>query len=147
MPLTIRKAESHDVQSLCFLIKCLNGGAITSELVENRLAYVEKSPVDYMYVCVKDEIVVGFLGFRIRTNIEEVSMFGEISAIVVHPDERGQGIGRYMVKYAENRSKELGCIGLWLVSGFSREEEAHKFYQQMGFRITGYRFVNIFEKQ
>lgn len=36
-------------------------------------------------------------------------------------------------------------IGTWLVSGFAREQEAHKFYQRIGYGTTGYRFVKLFE--
>ena len=36
------------------------------------------------------------------------------------------------------------CLGLWLVSGFGREEEAHRFYRRCGFEATGCRFVKRF---
>lgn len=32
-----------------------------------------------------------------------------------------------------------------LMSGFGREEEAHRFYARKGYRITGYRFVKPLE--
>ena len=49
--------------------------------------------------------------------------------------------------FAENRAKELGCIGTWLVSGLGREEESHKFYKKLGYEINGYRFVKPFAGQ
>jgi len=77
-------------------------------------------------------------------NLEEVSGYGEISTIVVNPDKRREGIGRFMMAHAEKLAKELGCKGLWLVSGFSRKKKAHKFYKQLGFQINGFRFVKLF---
>ncbi len=45
------------------------------------------------------------------------------------------------MEYAEDRARELGCKGTWLISGFGLEEEAHKFYARLGYQVTGYRFV------
>ena len=106
---------------------------------------LEESKVDSLHDCEADGKILGLLGFRVRENLEEKSRFGEISAIVVHNDDRRQGIGRFMMDYAEELAKEDGCIGTWLVSGFGREEEAHQFYQQLGYQINGYRFVKLFK--
>ena len=50
-----------------------------------------------------------------------------------------------MMQYAEKLAREMGCQVTWLVSGFAREEDAHKFYQRLGYQTTGYRFVKLFE--
>ena len=118
--------------------------AISPGDMENRLNLVENSWIDSLFVCEEYDQIIGLLGFRIRENLEEVSKFGEISIIVVNPDERHKGVGRFMMAYAQELAKELGCKGLWLVSGFSRKEEAHKFYKQLGFQINGFRFVKLF---
>lgn len=111
----------------------------------NRLQFVGESKFDSLYVCVEDGEILGLLGFRVRENLEEVSKFGEVSAIVVYPDGRRRGVGRFMMDYAEKLAKELGCKGMWLVSGFGREEEAHRFYKELGYHINGYRFVKLFK--
>lgn len=107
----------------------------------NRLEMVRNSSIDELYVCEVDRTVQGVLGFRIRENIEEVSRFGEVSVIVTSSNAKRIGIGRAMMEFAENLAREKGCIGTWLVSGFGREEEAHKFYKKLGYEINGYRFV------
>ncbi|OUM94754.1 MAG: hypothetical protein A9Z00_15080 [Thermobacillus sp. ZCTH02-B1] len=41
-------------------------------------------------------------------------------------------------------SRKKHCPGLWLVSGFGHEDEAHRYYKDFGFEVTGYRFVKRF---
>lgn len=43
--------------------------------------------------------------------------------------------------YADILAKEHHCKGTWLVSGNKRIEEAHRFYKELGFEVTGSRFV------
>ena len=86
----------------------------------------------------------GLLGVRLRERLEHPSRYGEIYVIVVDAEVRRQGIGRMLVDYAEDFARQQDCIGTWLVSGFKRQEEAHRFYQDLGYEITGYRFVKEF---
>ncbi len=144
MSLTIRKALEADIPILCTLMEQLSGHAIDNKQMLNRLQMIEESKIDYLYVCEEDGEILGLLSFRIRENVEEVSRFGEIAAIVVDPEQRKKGVGKFMMDYAENLAQEMGCIGTWLVSGFGREEEAHKFYKRLGYEINGYRFVKRF---
>jgi N-acetylglutamate synthase-like GNAT family acetyltransferase len=145
MSLSIRKAEQNDIKALCSLMQELSGHAISANQMVNRLEFIEESKVDSLFVCEKDRKIVGLLGFRIRENLEELSRFGEISAIVVNSNDRRKDVGRFMMDYAEKLAREFKCKGMWLVSGFGREKEAHKFYKQLGYQTTGYRFVKPFE--
>ncbi|HOV25786.1 MAG TPA: GNAT family N-acetyltransferase [Pseudobacteroides sp.] len=144
MPLSIRKAVEKDIPTLCTLMEQLSGHAVDDKQMLNRLQMIEESKIDFLYVCEEDGEILGLLSFRIRENVEEVSRFGEISAIVVNKEKRKKGVGKFMMDYAENLAHEMGCIGTWLVSGFGREEEAHKFYKSLGYKINGYRFVKRF---
>ena len=145
MPLNMRQAEQKDVEDLRALMDAMSHTAISAEHMLNRMQLIEKSQMDSLYVCEEDKKIVGLLGFRIRENIEEMSRFGEVSAIVVDAKNKRKGIGRFMMEYAEHLAKEFQCKGMWLVSGFPREEEAHKFYKQLGYQTTGYRFVKLFQ--
>ena len=142
--LSMRKAEKEDLDSLCSLMTELAGHTLSKEGMLDRLEHVEKSDIDFLFVCEEDDRILGLLGFRLRVNLEEVSKFGEISAIIVRPESRKRGVGRYMMDYADKLGRDLGCKGMWLVSGFAREEEAHKFYKRLGYEINGYRFVRPF---
>ena len=144
MSLSMRKAERKDIEALCTLMDEMSRTAISPEQMLNRLHMVEESKIDSLYVCEDDGQIKGQLGFRIGENLEEMSRFGEISAIVVGSDNRRKGIGRFIMDYAERLARDLKCKGMWLVSGFAREEEAHKFYKTLGYKVTGYRFVKLF---
>lgn len=137
----IRKAELRDIPQLVDLFSELSGREISEADVLDRLRMVEASSIDELYVFELNGQPQGLLGFRIRENIEEPSRYGEISAIATRPGARRIGIGRLLMEFAESRARELGCKGTWLVSGFGREQEAHRFYEKLGYAITGYRFV------
>ena len=144
MTYIMRKAEPRDIESLQILMGDLAGHPISREDMTERLQFVRTSEFDQLFVCENVGEISGSLGFRIRENLEEQSRFGEISAIDVTSDKRRSGVGRFMMEFAEKLARDLGCKGMWLVSGFAREDEAHKFYQQLGYQITGYRFIKLF---
>jgi GNAT superfamily N-acetyltransferase len=142
--MVIREAGPGDVEALHHLMKELGGREVTSDQMMDRLEFVEESKSDSLFVCEEGGDILGLLGFRIRENLEEVSRFGEISAIVVKPEHRRRGIGSLMMDFAEKLAKDNGCLGTWLVSGFGKEAESHPFYNRFGYEINGYRFVKLF---
>jgi N-acetylglutamate synthase-like GNAT family acetyltransferase len=140
----MRRAKRSDIESLQVLMSDLADHQISSEDMKERLQFIERSDFDQLFVCENENGIIGLLGFRIRENLEEKSKFAEISAIDVYVNIRRSGVGRFMMDYAEKLAKELQCKGMWLVSGFGREEEAHSFYERLGDSKTGYRFVKLF---
>ena len=146
MSLSVRKAEIRDIDILAVLMTELSGHTMSHDQMADKLQFIEKSPFDSLYVCAEDSRVLGVLGFRLRENLEEAgpNRYGEISIMVVNKGARRKGVGRFLMKYAEKLALEKGCKGTWLVSGFAREEEAHIFYKQLGYKINGYRFVKLF---
>lgn len=139
----IRKATANDIEALCSLTKELKGSDISHADMQNRLQFVEMSPFDFLYVYEEDNEIFGFLGFRIRENLEDITRYGEISIISVDSTARRKGIGQILMNYAEQLAKEHNCIGTWLVSGTQRTE-AHPFYKKLGYEVNGYRFVKYF---
>ena len=139
----IRKATANDIEALCSLTKELKGSDISHADMQNRLQFVEMSPFDFLYVYEEENVVFGFLGFRIRENLEDVTRYGEISIISVDPAARRKGIGQILMDYAEQLAEKHNCIGTWLVSGTQRIE-AHPFYKKLGYEVNGYRFVKYF---
>jgi GNAT superfamily N-acetyltransferase len=56
----------------------------------------------------------------------------EIESVHIHPDRRGQGIGRTLMVDAVRRARHLGCYRVQLTSNEARPE-AHRFYESLGF--------------
>ncbi|PEY37099.1 GNAT family N-acetyltransferase [Bacillus cereus] len=139
----IRKVTVNDIEALCSLTKELKGSDISNADMQNRLQFVEMSPFDFLYVYEEDNVIFGFLGFRIRENLEDVTRYGEISIISVDSTARRKGVGQILMDYAEQLAKKHNCIGTWLVSGTKRKE-AHPFYKKLGYEVNGYRFVKHF---
>jgi GNAT superfamily N-acetyltransferase len=137
----IREFEQRDEPDIQRLFAILTGSIISDPDLIDRLDFIKNSPIDSLYVYDFNNKVIGLLGFRIRENIEENSRYGEVSAIVVDSDYQKRGIGRQLMDFAEQLSKDSNCKGTWLVSGFGREEKAHSFYKSLGYISTGYRFV------
>jgi N-acetylglutamate synthase-like GNAT family acetyltransferase len=137
----IREASEYDVLALCDLMLELSGSPISMEGMIDRLQMIERSRTDSIFVYEQDSTIWGVLVFRIRENIREVSRFGEVCVIVVKSEAKRCGVGRRLMDFAELKSRELGCKATYLVSGFARKDEAHQFYQELGYEITGYRFV------
>lgn len=141
----IRPAEARDVDALSALMAQLLGYAVTADQMRDRLAFVDSSPIDWLYVCEVGGQVRGVMGFRLREHIERPGCYGEISVLVTHADARRQGVGRALTAFAEQLARDHGCEGMFLVSGFKRQDEAHRFYETLGYTATGYRFIKKFE--
>ncbi|WP_240422080.1 GNAT family N-acetyltransferase [Paenibacillus periandrae] len=137
----IRKANENDIPVLSLLMEELSGIPISQDEMKNRFQMAEKSSTDTIFVYEEEGDIKATLVFRIRENIREVSRYGEICIVVVKSSTKRQGIGKRLMSFAEQLATDLGCIGTYLISGFGRKDEAHQFYLDLGYEITGYRFV------
>ena len=67
---------------------------------------------------------------------------GRITALVVDPPVRGQGVGRALVAAAEAALAAAGC-GLIEVTSNVARADAHAFYRRLGYEQTSVRFSKI----
>ena len=65
---------------------------------------------------------------------------GRVTALVVDVAFRGCGIGRALMEEAERWAATHGCALLEVTSN-QRRVDAHKFYEQLGYERTSYRFA------
>ncbi len=63
-----------------------------------------------------------------------------VEDVAVHPEAQGQGIGRALMQHAMQLAREAGCYKLTLSSN-QRREQAHAFYERLGFSRHGVSFV------
>jgi GNAT superfamily N-acetyltransferase len=140
--MNIRKATHLDataIQTLFGQLRRREPPAL--DVVAERLAMVDRSPIDELFVLEDEGEVRGVLGFRLRENIDEATRYGEVSLLVVRDGFRRSGYGRAMMAFAEGVAKARGCMGTWLVSGTQRADDAHRFYTALGYAPTGVRFI------
>jgi GNAT superfamily N-acetyltransferase len=118
----------------------LGNSEVNDQIIDNRLQMIEGNPLDSIFVYEEINIVHGAIVLRIREEIREVSKYLEVVVAVVSENSKRKGIGRRLMEFAENRAKDEGCKAMYLISGFQRANEAHLFYKELGYEITGYRF-------
>jgi len=62
-----------------------------------------------------------------------------LEGLVVDKNKRGQGFGSEFFNKCIDIAKKKGCYKMIFTSGYNREE-AHDFYQRLGFKKWGYEF-------
>ena len=142
--LLIRTAEKKDLESVLELYHCL------TEDPEDKISLTEaiekfekmKTYPDYtLYVAEYNDEIAGTFAVLIMDNLAHR---GEPSSIVedvvIRRDLQGKGIGREMMKFAMKISRQKGCYKM-VLSSHLRRENAHKFYESLGFKKHGYSFT------
>lgn len=139
--IAIRAYHSNDVEAVTDLMADL-GYPTDIQSMQNRMDAMELNPSYFTFVATKEEMVVGMIGVRLVHYYEGDGVAAQISALVTSNQYRGQGVGKELIRFVENWTKEKGLNSLHLTSGIKPERmAAHDFYKKMGFSINGYRFV------
>ena len=97
---------------------------------------------DYnIYVAEIDNKIVGTFALAIMDNLAHMgSKSGLIEDVVVLHSLQGKGIGKKMMQFAIETCKEKLCYKVCLSSNLKREN-AHIFYERIGFKKHGYSFL------
>ena len=107
-------------------------------------AQFARYPSYRLFVATKPEAPQQLLGSYALLVMHNLAHMGTPSAIaedvVVDVAHRGQGIGRQLMAHAVASAREAGCYKLALSSNRKREN-AHAFYESLGFGRHGYSFV------
>ena len=104
-------------------------------------------PDYHVYVAETNGEIVGTFALMIIDNLAHMgSKSGLIEHVVVSQSLQGQGIGKQMMKFAIEICKEKSCYKVSLSSNIKREN-AHRFYEGIGFKKHGYSFLMELEQQ
>lgn len=130
MPHSIRLATTQDVPILLTLFPFLSDSYVPDAA---KISEALKHPATEIYVVEIDDVVVGTgtLSFRYVPTTGEV---GYIDDMVVHPDQRGKGLGEAIAKHLIKRSCEKNCVRVELTSHPQRVA-ANKLYQKLKFQL------------
>jgi GNAT superfamily N-acetyltransferase len=108
--------------------------------VRRRLERLEASLADETSVAEHEGEIVGLVGLHVSESLEHDGPVGKVSELVVDERLRRRGIGTALMEVAERQARRRGCVLLFLTTA-ERRQEAHRFYQRLGFEETGRRFA------
>ncbi|MFC7217125.1 GNAT family N-acetyltransferase [Streptomyces polyrhachis] len=93
-------------------------------------------PHQRLVVAARGEQVVGTLQLTLIPGLSRTGMTRSvIEAVRVHHGERGNGLGTQLIEWAVAESRRLGC-GLVQLTSDARREDAHRFYERLGFEAS-----------
>jgi GNAT superfamily N-acetyltransferase len=134
---TIRDALAPDAHAIAVLLTQL-GYPSDADDVEERLERL-RVVGDRVFVAELDGEVVGLAHLQVTPAIERDRPAGKLGALIVDEARRGRGIGRALVEAVEREARLRGCELVFLTTS-ERRDDAHAFYERVGFEQTGRRY-------
>jgi len=137
--LTIRVAETDDAAALTQLM-CELGYETTKSEMQVRLERIAADERYRTFVAVHAGEVCGMIGTLASFSYEHNDPGGRILALVTLKTMRRCGIGRALIATAEKDfvQREIRRVAL---NTRLRRDDAHKFYESLGYERNGWRFV------
>lgn len=139
MTIQIREIRHQDAKAIAVLSKVL-GYEVEEVVIEEQIGEILEGRGNMAFMATHENRVIGYIhvfkAVRLTTK-----PFMEIGALVVAPDHRRKGIARSLVGQAE---KVAGSEMKLRVRCNVKREEAHQFYESIGFLPT--KNQRIFEK-
>jgi ribosomal protein S18 acetylase RimI-like enzyme len=139
LDLTIRVAEMNDAAALAELM-CELGYETTKLEMQTRMARIAADERYRTFVAVCDRKVYGMIGTLTCLSYEHNDPSGRILALAILRTMRRRGIGRALIAAAEEDFAHRGIKRVALNTRLTRED-AHKFYESLGYERNGWRFV------
>ena len=137
--LVIRAAEFSDAPALASLMIELGYETSRAEM-EIRLKSILHDSRYQTLVALRDEKICGMIGTFCHPTYEHNDHSGRILALVVSEGNRKSGAGRRLVAAAENDFAQRNVRRIAVDTRLTREE-AHQFYEAVGYQRNGFRFV------
>jgi ribosomal protein S18 acetylase RimI-like enzyme len=138
----IRDAELNDAPELAALM-CELGYQTDRTEMETRLELILSNSGYKTFVAIMDGSVCGMIGTLTYPSYEHNDASGRILALVTSNTARRRGIGRALIATAEKDFAQRGIRRVSMDTRLTRED-AHKFYQLLGYERNGWRFVKHF---
>jgi ribosomal protein S18 acetylase RimI-like enzyme len=109
--------------------------------METRLKLILSNPAYKTFVAAMDGCVCGMIGtLAYYPSYEHNDAGGRILSLVTLSAARRRGIGRALVAAAEKDFAQRGIVRVAVDTRLTRED-AHKFYESLGYERNGWRFV------
>ena len=139
----IREASEEDIPAIIGVYSSAGIGDENNFTVAEANAHFAKLkqyPSFRVFVALVDDALVGTYALLIMDNMAKRGRrSGVVECVAVHPQHQGRGVGRAMMQHALEQCREADCYKLTLSSNLKRED-AHRFYDSLGFERHGYSF-------
>jgi GNAT superfamily N-acetyltransferase len=134
----VRDAYLNDSGAIAALLAELGYPADASQ-VSLRIGLFTSQGNGRVLVAVSGGKVAGFIAVEITFPIHREAPVAHISALAVSKSAKRHGIGRQLLRSAEEAAKEKGCRHM-VVTSAEHRADAHAFYESQGWFYTGRRF-------
>ena len=136
---SIRAAAISDAAALAGLM-CELGYETTKSEMQARMERITMDQRYRTFVAVHDDEVCGMIGTLTSPSYEHNDPGGRIVALATFSSMRRRGLGRALIAAAEKDFAKRGIQRVALNTQLVRED-AHKFYESLGYERNGWRFV------
>ena len=111
-----------------------------------KIYHEQRNNMDYTcLVYERDGKAAGFLNLRVEWQLHHVQRIAEIMEFVVDYRNRGQGIGRQLLKAACETAEKMGCTQIEVACNQIRKR-THLFYQNQGMDRSHYKFSKCLDR-
>jgi GNAT superfamily N-acetyltransferase len=138
-PVRLRPATLHDAAAVAGLVTEL-GYPTEAGPMRGRLERFGAHPDYRTLVAEAEGEVLGLIGLQRGWLYEYDRPFVRVMALVVSRAARRRGVGARLMAAADEFAREHDAHGVQLTTALHREE-AHRFYEGLGFSRTGWRYV------
>jgi GNAT superfamily N-acetyltransferase len=110
-------------------------------LMVNWRAYIELNNQDRVKLyTVRDKTLRGFVMYMVYPHLHHVDTINaECVALIVHLDERGRGLGRALMQYAEPKLKDLGVR--YITHHFRTCYDAQPLFPKLGYKLVEHAYL------
>lgn len=137
--LLVRPAAAQDAAGVAALLGVL-GYPCDRDEAASRLRAIQDEPGQQVFVADRHGCLVGLLALDIRYYLPLGAPTCRITALAVAEGEQRQGVGRMLLREAEQRARQAGAARIELTSAASRSD-AHDFYRACGYSDGALRFL------
>ena len=147
----IRRASLGDLDALLRLYEQLSAGngSVDPEVAEQSLVRMLATPNLALLVAEAGGSVVGTVTLVVVPNLTHgAKPWAQVENMVSDAAVRGSGAGRQLIEECLRLAREAGCYKVQLQSGNQRrspENDAHGFYEHLGFAPTSVGFRYYFD--
>lgn len=138
--LLIRPAEWNDHEIIYSFLCELENIALDRGAFQSVFRHNLAAAHVYYLVAETDGMVVGFLSCHVQYLLHHAGKVGEIQELFVLTSHRNQRVGRQLISALEAIARHENLINLEVTANRIRTD-THRFYAQLGFQPTHYKFV------